>query len=311
MQSEKNKNNLLVLVGPTAVGKTDLSIELAKRVNGEIISADSRLLYKGMNIGTAKPTIQERRDIPHYLIDVACPDETWSVAAFQQEASLKIEAVHQKGKLPILVGGTGQYVFSILQGWTLETQKIDIKLRQVLTAWGNEIGAQELYQKLKIVDPDAASFIQYQNIRRTVRALEVILSSGEKFSKQRKKTGSPYNHLIVGLNRSRSELYQRIDQRIENMINQGLIEETKVLLTKGYTSDLPSFSAIGYREMVSVIKGEISMEEAVVLLKRMTRQFVRRQANWFKPGDPDIHWFEMDNGTIERVEHLVKDYFNK
>jgi len=303
-------NPLIVIVGPTAVGKTQTAISLAQRLDGEIISADSRLFYRGMDIGTAKPSVEERGGIPHHLIDVAEPADTWSLAAFQAKAVEIIQEIQGRKKLPFLVGGTGQYIHAVVDGWVIPAQEADLRLRSVLELWAKEIGADGLFRKLRIIDPEAASHIEYQNIRRTVRALEVIFLTGKKFSAQRTKGGTLYNVLMVGLNRPRSELYERIDLRIDNMISSGLVEETRKLLTEGYSPNLPAMTAIGYREAVGYLQGTLTRDEAVTLMKRATRQFVRRQANWFKETDPQINWFNMDDKVADRVEKLIREYLS-
>jgi len=294
MSQHPSKIPVTVIVGPTAVGKTAFAIELAKIANAEIVSADSRYFYRGMDIGTAKPTPEERQRIPHHLIDVADPDETWSLALFQQKAYDAIASIHERGKNVIVVGGTGQYIRALLQGWSPPTMEADLVMRAVLEDWANEIGPMEIHKKLAILDPIAAEKIDYRNVRRTIRALEVIFGSGQRFSEQRKVTESPYSFLILGLNRSRSSLYQRIDQRIDQMIRQGFIEEVAGLLEKGYSPTLPSMSAIGYREISAYLNHEISLDEAIRLIKQRTRNFVRRQSNWFKTSDPQIHWFNLE-----------------
>jgi tRNA dimethylallyltransferase len=304
-----SKNPLLLLVGPTAVGKTELAIQLAERLNGEIVSADSRLFYRGMDIGTAKPTPEEQARAPHHLIDVADPDEVWSLAVFQQKATEIIASIHTRGKLPFLVGGTGQYVRAVTEGWTPPEVEPDSRLRGVLEGLAEERGVYWLHERLQHVDPVAAAKIDARNLRRTVRALEVILTTGRLFSEQRRQSASPYNLLVIGLKRPRVELYQRIDERIEAMFAAGLLDEVKSLLDKGYSPDLPTMSAIGYRECVQVVNGQLSVEQAKVEMRRATRIFVRRQANWFKEDDPDIHWFEVGNeNTVHSIEALIQRF---
>ncbi len=298
---------LLTLVGPTAVGKTAAAIHLAQQMDAEIISADSRYFYRGMNIGTAKPDETERAGIPHHLIDVTDPDQPWSLSIFKQEATRIIAEIHARGKLPIVVGGTGQYIYALLQDWQIPNQEPDVRLRDVLEAWGKQIGAEALYQKLGRLDPEAAEVIEWKNMRRTIRALEVILSTGRKFSEQRRQQDSPYSVLTIGLLRPRDELYARIDQRIQWMLANGLVEEVQHLLDLGYSRKLPAMSAIGYREVSAALEGEISMDEAVVLIKRQTRVFVRRQSNWFKENDPNIHWFYFQPGDDDRILALAQD----
>ncbi len=303
---DKIKAPLIVIVGPTAVGKTSLSIELAKRMNGEIVSADSCLLYRGMDIGTAKPAQEEMSGIPHHLIDVVDPDETWNLALYQREAYKVIDSIHLRGKLPFLVGGTGQYIRSIIEGWNIPPQRPDYDLREALNKWVEEIGAEGLYERLKSIDPRAAEKIDCRNLRRTVRALEVIFKTGERFSDLRRKQVCRYHPITIGINRPREELYERVDQRIEQMMKDGLVDEVRHLLEKGYAPELSTMSAIGYAEIIQYLRSEISLKEAVTLIKRNTRIFVRRQANWFKPDDPGIKWFEAQSGMIEKMEIWIR-----
>jgi len=302
---------LIVLVGPTAVGKTALSLRLASHINAEIVSVDSRLVYRGMDIGTAKPLPQELSLIPHHLIDIIEPDQPWSLADFQQAAYQAIESIHDKGKIPLLVGGTGQYIKSILEQWDLPKQPPNPMLRNVLSQWSNQISAQQFHHYLEVLDPMAAQSIDPSNKRRVIRALEVIFQSGRKFSEQRKKGLPKYKSLIIGLHRLRPELYQRIDIRINNMVANGFVEEVKGLLAKGYSPHLPSMSAIGYREMVLFIKGRTTLVESIRLIQRATRNFVRRQANWFKLEDPEIHWFTINSQTESSIELQIIDTINK
>jgi tRNA dimethylallyltransferase len=297
---------VVVIVGPTAVGKSALAIELAERCGGgEIVSADSRYFYRGMDIGTAKPTLDERQRVPHHLIDVADPDEVWSLALFQRAARNAIAEIQARGNLPFLVGGTGQYIKSVIEEWELPGQPPDPEMRAILERWAGEIGTENLHQHLARLDPEAAAVIEPRNLRRTVRALEVIFHSGKRFSAQRRKLPSPYRILQIGLTRPRIELYRRIDERIEAMLQDGLLTEVETLLGRGYPPDLPAFSALGYREAVQVLQGELSLEEAIILMKRYTRQFVRRQANWFKEKDPEIHWFTPSTETLDDMTHLI------
>lgn len=302
----QHKLPLILIIGPTAVGKTELAIQLAERMNGEIISADSRLFYRGMDIGTAKPSKEEMARAPHYLIDIVNPDETLSLAIFQEKAKELIADIHARGKLPFLVGGTGQYVRAVTQGWTPPEVIADERLRVELERMKEERGLEWLHAKLETLDPEAASKIDARNVRRTIRALEVILTTGRKFSDQRGKVESPYHLITIGLNRPREELYQRVDERIDLMFANGFLDEVKGLLEKGYPSTLPSMSAIGYRECVRVIKGELTLDQAKVEMRRVTRIFVRRQANWFKESDPDIMWFRVEKGMEMEVEKNIR-----
>jgi tRNA dimethylallyltransferase len=301
------KPSLILLVGPTAVGKTEIAIQLAERLNGEIVSADSRLFYRGMDVGTAKPTPEEQRRVPHHLIDIAAPDEILSLAVFQQKARKAIAAIHTRNKIPLLVGGTGQYIRAVTEGWTPPEALPDERLRAELEKIKEQRGAYWLYEKLKGLDPVAAEKIDARNYRRTIRALEVILTTGKRFSEQRGQSESPYDLITIGLTRPRAELYERVDQRIEAMFANSFLEEVKRLLAKGYSPSLPTMSAIGYREAVRVINGELTEEQAKAEMRRITRVFVRRQANWFKAVDPGIKWFQVEEGVVEEIESYIRE----
>jgi tRNA dimethylallyltransferase len=296
------KPPLIVIIGPTAVGKTEISLQLAERLDGEIVSADSRLFYRHMDIGTAKPSAEEQACVPHHLIDVADPDQTWSLAMFQREAHIIISDIHNRVRLPFLVGGTGQYIRAVIEEWEIPEAAPDLRIRQALESWASEIGPDGLHQRLSVLDSTAAERIDPRNMRRTIRALEVILLTGKLFSAQKSRGPSRYRLLQLGLTRPRPELYARIDARIDAMLDDGFVDEVKGLLAAGYSPDLPSLSAIGYRQIIEYLQGEIDLEEAVMLMKRITRQFVRRQANWFKLDDPAIHWFP---ATPESVKAMV------
>jgi tRNA dimethylallyltransferase len=304
------KPPLIVIVGPTAVGKTEISIQLAGRLGGEIVSADSRLFYRGMDIGTAKPTPAERARIPHHLIDVADPDETCSLAVFQHLAADAIADIQTRHKLPFLVGGTGQYIHAVTHGWVPPATKPDDRMRDILEELAKVQGNDWLHKRLVLLDPAAARLIDPRNLRRTVRALEVILSSGHRFSDQRRQSESPYRLMTIGLSRPRPELYARVDDRIEAMFAAGLLDEVRSLLARGYSPDLPTMSAIGYRECAAVLRDEMSLEEAKVQMRRLTRDFVRRQANWFKVEDQEIQWFEAEEANTDQLERLIRAFLN-
>jgi len=293
---------LVLIVGPTAVGKTEAALRLAERLDAEIVSVDSRLFYRGMDIGTAKPSLEERRRVVHHLVDVAEPDENWSLAVFQERALQAIAAVHARSRLPLLVGGTGQYVRAVTQGWQPPSVPPNERLRLALERWAQEIGAQGLYARLQVIDPLAAEKIDPRNQRRTVRALEVVLTTGRLFSEQRGSGPSPYRLLTLGLIRPRAELYARIDRRIDALLAAGLVDEVRRRLDQGYTAELPSMSAIGYHEIVAFLQGKITLEEAVAEIRRDTRVYVRRQANWFKLSDPEIHWFDLGGAGVAGAE---------
>lgn len=301
------KQPLILIVGPTAVGKTELAIQLAERLNGEIVSADSRLFYRGMDIGTAKPSREEQARVPHHLIDIAAPDEILSLAVFQQKAHEVIAQINARNKLPLLVGGTGQYIRAVTEGWTPPEVVPNEQLRNELEAEKETHGIYWLHDKLKVLDEEAADKIDARNYRRTIRALEVILTTGKKFSEQRGQSDAPYRLITIGLARPRPELYARVDARIEAMFANGFLDEVKGLLEKGYSPALPTMSAIGYRECVAVLEGRMKFEEAKQAIGRVTRVFVRRQANWFKESDPAIRWFKVEEGVSRQVEAYIRD----
>ena len=301
---------VVVILGPTAVGKTDVAIQLAEQLNGEIVSADSRLFYRGMDIGTAKPSLEDRKRVPHHLIDVADPDQVWSLVVFQHAARQTIEAIHQRRRLPFLVGGSGQYIRSVVNAWDAPPIEPHPRLRHALEDWSREIGVQGLHARLATLDPNAAAKIDPRNVRRTIRALEVIFSSGMMFSQQMKSGKSPYDLLQIGLTRPRADLYARVDARIHAMLVAGFVDEVRSLLQKGYSPELPTLSAIGYREIIGYLQGKMGLEEAVTLIKRQTRVFVRRQANWFKPEDLKIYWYEMNLGVENELAAFVRGWLS-
>jgi tRNA dimethylallyltransferase len=304
------KPPLILIVGPTAVGKTEIAIQLAEHLNGEIVSADSRLFYRGMDIGTAKPTPEEQTRVLHHLIDIADPDEILSLAVFQQKAREAIAGIHTRSKLPFLVGGTGQYIRAVTEGWTPPEVQPNEKLRDELGKLKEARGVSWLHEKLERLDPVAAEKIDPRNFRRTIRALEVILTTGRKFSDQRRQIDSPYRLITVGLTRPRPELYARVDARIESMFANGFLEEVKGLLARGYSPTLPTMSAIGYRECVAVLERKITIEHAKQLIRRATRVFVRRQANWFRESDPNIQWFRVEEGIIDRITAHIRAFLS-
>ncbi len=302
---------LVVILGPTAVGKTALSLNLAKQFNGEIISADSRLFYRGMDIGTAKPTPQEQAAVRHHLVDVADPDDIWSLGKFKREVDVLVTDIHQRGMVPFLVGGTGQFVRAIVDGWVIPELPADDSLRDELNRWAEEIGAAGLYERLKVVDPEAAEKILPNNLRRTVRAFEVIFRTGRKFSDLRRTEEVPYRILQIGLNRPRPEIDRRIDLRVDQMIEAGFVAEVQQLLDQGYARELPSMSALGYRQVAAYLAGECSLEEAVEEMKKVTRKFYRRQMTWFKLSDETIHWFDLSRQSEEEIIQLLEKFLSR
>ena len=297
---------LVIIVGPTAVGKTEIAIQVAERIDAEIVSADSRLFYRGMDIGTAKPSIAERLRVPHHLMDVVNPDDDFSLAIYQKEARNVIREISSRGHLPLLVGGTGQYVRAVIESWEIPAIQPNLPLRTALEYWAGEIGREGLHSRLAVLDPQAATEIDWRNLRRTIRALEVIFCSGNRFSSQKRRSPTNGQFLQIGLIRPRVELYKRIDDRIQTMFEAGFAVEVQELLQQGYSPDLPSLSAIGYREMIAVLDGRLSVEEATAIIKRKSRLFVRRQANWFKQDDPEIAWFEVTPDVVDRLVSKIR-----
>ena len=282
---------LLVLVGPTAVGKTALSLALAARFGGEIVSADSRLFYRGMDIGTAKPSAAERVATPHHLIDICDPDETLSLGQYQRLARVAIDGVLARGRMPILVGGTGQYVMAVVVGWGVPEAAPRPALRAALEG----LGGAEAARWLAALDPTAAGRIDPRNIRRVVRALEVTLVSGRPISELQRKTSPPYDVRLVGLRRDRTALYARIDARVDEMMAAGLLDEVRRLLDAGY-AEQPPLSGLGYRQLLAHLRGETTLDEAITRIKFETHRFARQQATWFRADDERIAWFEADDG---------------
>ena len=292
---------LLVLVGLTAVGKTALSLRLAQQYGGEIISADSRLFYRGMNIGTAKPTAVEQAQVPHHLIDLCAPDETVTLGTYQQVAYGVIERVAGNGRLPLLVGGTGQYVQAVVEGWGIPRVAPQPELRQALET----LGGEELARWLAALDSEAAAKIDPRNVRRVVRALEVTLVAGRPISDIQRKNPPPYDICMIGLHRERESLYRRIDARVDQMMADGLLEEVVGLRTQGYDEPLAAMSGLGYRQLLAHLRGELTLAEAVERIKFETHRFARQQAPWFRLDDPQIACFDMDGVGVETA---VCDY---
>ncbi len=290
------KKPLVILTGPTAVGKTALSIRLAKEIGGEIISADSMQVYKGMDIGSAKILPDEMQGVPHYLIDELAPDEEFHVVRFQQMAKAYLQQIYQRDHIPIIVGGTGFYIQALLYDIDFTENKNDDAYRQELEQLATEKGAEYLHQMLAEVDPRSAQDIHANNVKRVIRALEFYHETGKKISehneKERQKT-SPYNFAYFVLNDDRNRLYHRIDQRIDIMLDDGLVEEVKALKAKGYTRDMVSMQGLGYKEILDYLAGEISLEEAVYRIKRDTRHFAKRQITWFKR-ERDVIWLSKE-----------------
>jgi tRNA dimethylallyltransferase len=298
---------VLALVGPTGVGKTELALFLAQNLDGEIVSVDSRLLYRGMDIGTAKPTPAQRQAAPHHLIDVADPQEVWSLGRFRQEVYRIVEDVQARGRLVLLAGGTGQYMAAILDGWAPPELPPDPDLRQALNDFAAAHGAAALHARLAKLDPPAAQRIDPRNIRRVIRALEIVQAQGPSDSRPGQRRPPLFESLRIGLRLPRAELYARLDARLDGMLADGLVEEVRALLARGCSPDLPSMSAIGYRQIAAHLRGEGTLESAVARVRQATRRFVRHQANWFRQDDPRIQWFDVGPGYEAGVLTWVRD----
>lgn len=301
---------LLVVVGPTAAGKTGLAIRLAEEFGGEIVSADSRQIYRRMDVGTAKPTPEQQSRVPHHLLDVVDPDQSLSLAQFQQMAYAAIEGILARRRLPLLVGGTGQYVMAVVEGWQVPRVPPDEALRQALYGKAREEGAEAVHALLRSRDPVAAGRIDPRNVRRVIRALEVSQSTGRPFSAQQHKEPPPYRPFFVGLTLPRPLLYRRIDARVEAMMAAGLEAEVRGLVEAGYSFGLPAMSGVGYGQFAPYYAGEATLAEVEQEIKRASRRFVRHQGNWFRADDPRIRWFEAEPDPYPTVAALIHDFLH-
>ncbi|MCC8081965.1 MAG: tRNA (adenosine(37)-N6)-dimethylallyltransferase MiaA [Lachnospiraceae bacterium] len=309
--SDTGKKPLLILTGPTAVGKTDLSIALAQALNGAVVSADSMQVYRGMDIGSAKIRPEEMRGVPHYLVDILEPDEEFHVVRFQDLAREALADIYRKGQLPIVVGGTGFYIQALLYDIDFTEQDEDTDLRIEYERLAREKGAHFLHEKLRAVDPVSADAIHENNIRRTIRALEFYEKSGQPISahnEREREKESPYDFRYFVLNDHRDRLYEQIDRRVDLMLEQGLVNEVRALRERGFNRHMVSMQGIGYKEILSWLDGEISYEEAVRILKRDTRHFAKRQLTWFRR-ERDVIWinkpdFEYQNDRI--LEYILQ-----
>jgi len=294
---------VIAIVGPTAVGKSELALHLAQYFPLEIISADSRQVYRYMDIGTNKPTWAERASVPHHVIDVVEPDEDFSLTMYHQLAIEALKAIQQKGKLPVLVGGSGLYVWSLVEGWKIPQVPPNQELRRRLEARAEQEGSQSLYQELQDIDPSAAAKISPKNIRRVIRALEIYHATGQLPSQLQRKESPGFPILLIGLTQQRSGLYRKIDWRVDKMIQRGLVEEVEQLLKKGYSSSLPSMSGIGYKQIGQFLRGEMTLPQSIDKIKYETHRLARHQYAWFRLSDSRIHWF--DNSEAKAKASIV------
>ncbi len=303
-----HRPSIVAIVGPTVVGKTALSLELAKLLPAEIVSVDSRQVYRHMDIGTAKPTLEEQSQAPHHLIDIAEPTDEFSLAAYLEHAHCAIRDIRDRGRLPLLVGGTGQYLWALLEEWRVPSVAPDRKFREGMEALAAEQGDEFVYNRLRELDPESAASIDPRNLRRVIRALEVHHQTGMPFSKMRRRGEGRYSSLIIGLTLPRDELYRRIDQRVDRMMEAGWLDEVRCLLERGVTAELPSMSSVGYRELAAYLQGEISLEDAVQNIKSNTRKFARRQSSWFRLSDPRIRWLQSDANVASEAYDLTTGF---
>ena len=300
-------NRLVAIVGPTATGKSRLALYLAQTFDGEIVSADSRQVYRHMDIGTAKPSLEELSLIPHHLINIINPDENFSLAQYQEIASRTISDIQERDKLALLVGGSGQYIWSLVEGWGIPEVPPDPELRRSLEE-AAKTDKDELYQQLKDVDPEAGQRIDPRNVRRVIRALEVNTNSQVPFSQLQRKQAPPFDVLIIGLTLDRTELYHRIDVRVDKMMELGLVEEVKRLVNMGYDPDLPAMSGIGYKQVAMFLRGESTLPTAIQQIKFETHRFVRQQYNWFQLTDDRIYWFDILYEPVSKMIELVSEF---
>ncbi len=305
-----DKKPFIILTGPTSVGKTALSIALAKAVNGEIISADSMQVYKHMDIGTAKITPEEMEGVPHYLISEFEPEEEFNVVKFQRYAKEYINRIHEKGKVPILVGGTGFYIQAVLYDIDFTENETDTAYRNELEQLAAEKGSEYLHEQLRKTDPASAEAIHPNNTKRIIRALEYARLTGEQISvhnEAQRDKASPYQYCYFVLTKDRNKLYDTINQRVELMMEKGLLKEVEALKEQGYTRELVSMQGLGYKELLAYLEGECTLEEAVTLLKRDTRHYAKRQLTWFKR-EREVIWVDKDIfGSEDEILHYLLD----
>lgn len=295
---------LIGIIGPTAVGKTNLGIELAKRLETEIISGDSMLVYHGFDIGTAKPTLEEQAGIVHHLINILEPTEEFNVTKFKELASQHITRLNQQGKIPILVGGTGLYVKSLVEDYQFNDTPGDESYRMELEKLANVNGKEYVHAMLQKVDPKSAERLHVNDFRRVIRALEVYHIGGENISQEKNMEALAFDAKIIGLTMERSKLYERINKRVDLMVEAGLVKEVEILLNQGVTPECQAMKGIGYKEIVSYLQGEVSLDFAIDTIKKSTRHFAKRQLTWFRKM-PYIDWYDVDQIGFENIVENV------
>jgi tRNA dimethylallyltransferase len=301
-------SRLVAIVGPTGVGKSRLAIHLAGIYNGEIVSADSRQIYRHLDIGTDKSPPELLARVPHHLIDIADPDEDFSLAQYQSQAYHAIEDIQKRGRLPFLVGGSGLYVRAVIEGWEIPGVPPDADFRYNLERRAGDEGSEDLYQELVRIDPAAARKIDPGNVRRVIRALEVHGKSGTPFSQLGRKQAPAFAAFITGLTADRQELYRRIDARVDEMLSRGFVAEVENLLKMGYDLDLPAMSGIGYRQIGSFLQGEMTLDAARQKIKTETHRLARHQYAWFRLNDERIHWFDVMRQDYSAIEMALNEF---
>ncbi len=312
---EKTKRPLVILTGPTAVGKTALSIALAKEIGGEIISADSMQVYRRMDIGSAKITPEEMAGVPHHLIDVLEPDQEFNVVVFQKLAKRAVADIYSRGHIPVVVGGTGFYIQALVYDIDFTENDEDTALRRSLEELARREGAEALYERLRAVDPESCESIHANNIKRVIRAIEFYEKTGKKISdhnREQRQNDSPYNVAYFVLNDDRERIYERINERVDLMMAQGLTEEVRALRESGCRKDMVSMQGLGYKELLSYLEGERSLEEAVYLIKRDTRHFAKRQLTWFRR-EKEVIWIEKNvfDRDSQKMLEFMQDFLRE
>lgn len=302
---------LIVILGPTAVGKTGLAIDLAGQFDGEIINADSRQVYRYMDIGTAKPTTDQLVRAPHHLLDLVDPDDNLALAQYQRLAYKTIDVLHNQGRLPLLVGGTGQYITAVIEGWRIPEVPPNEDLREKLETVAAEQGSAVLHERLARLDPEAASRIHHRNVRRVVRALEVCLETGQRVSDLQRKEPPPYRVLQFGLTAGRERLYETADARFDDMMQRGFLREVRGLLDRGYSSRLPSMSGIGYAQLAAHLVDGVPLDEAITAAKNLTHDFIRRQYTWFRGHDSGILWHNREHIDTAEIGAVVTRWLHQ
>lgn len=300
---------LIAIVGPTAMGKSGLALHLAQWFSLEVVGADSRQVYRYMDIGTDKPSPSERASVPHHVIDVIEPDEDFSLAMYHRLAIEAVKAVQQKGKLPLLVGGSGLYVWSLVEGWRIPRVPPNQQLRRQLEARAEQESSHSLYHELQNIDPAAAAKINPSNTRRIIRALEIYHTTGQQPSQLQRKEVPSFPILIIGLTQERNELYRRIDRRVDKMIQKGLVEEVEQLFKRGYNPSLPSMSGIGYKQIGQFLRSELPLPLAIDKIKYETHRLARHQYTWFRLSDSRIHWLDVSEAEA-KARKLIEGFIS-